>query len=776
MLSETYPDAEIAAMVSDCPALTTPLAFTVFTDRRALGMKAERASLIDLAKRLAETPAASKEAQPHFKLGRFDKTKKTEKGCFRSNAAHLAVTGIEADYDAGTVTPDQAAEMLARAKVAALIVTSASHQQPGKGNRWRVVCPLSVEAMPDQRAPLVARVNGVFGGMLGPESFVAAQSFGFGHVVGRPVPEVRLIEGRFLDLCGDLDAGAIVKPAKAVLGEPVPAVDQSDDPAAVADAQERLEAAAERVATWVEGDRNSALNRAAFEMGGLVACATLDRANVIEALTAAADACGYIHEHCGGDESEAVRVIEAGLREGMKHPTPFEGLADMLDDLPDEDDAGESRIDRMNARHGFTYVGSSGVVADFTGDQIEFRSVAAFKEMHSNKKVNGKKLGTWWMEHPKRRSFDRGVVFDPSGRAPAEALNLWRGFAVAPDPHADCGLILDFVRDVVAAGDPDHAAYIFTWLADLVQHPARKPGVALVLRGLKGVGKDTLAEIMRRIIGKHHVALVTATARIADRFNAQFATALLAHFEEATWGGNLGGKGTLQSLITSPQMPLEKKGVDVVQVDSFVRLILTANDEWVVPATSDERRYAVFEVPDTRKDDTAYWDSLYRQIGNDGLAGFLAYLLAWQVPEGVDVRRPPQTAGLARQKVAGLRNVERWWFGLLSIGELQDCELDDLEGDGAGDWEDGCQTVGKTALRQQYEEWIRRERFQGETMHPAAFTKELKRLCPGIKSVRPRKGSRARVYQVPDLSVCRGWFAHALKVDPATLPWSQEDA
>ena len=133
-------------------------------------------------------------------------------------------------------------------------------------------------------------------------------------------------------------------------------------------------------------------------------------------------------------------------------------------------------------------------------------------------------------------------------------------------------------------------------------------------------------------------------------------------------------------------MPLEKKGVDVVQVDSFVRLILTANDEWVVPATSDERRYAVFEVPDTRKDDTAYWDSLYRQIGNDGLAGFLAYLLAWQVPEGVDVRRPPQTAGLARQKVAGLRNVERWWFGLLSIGELQDCEHGRPPRRRRGDW------------------------------------------------------------------------------------------
>lgn len=263
-------------------------------------------------------------------MGRFGKVK-SDKGSYRTNENFLAVTGIEVDYDGGTVTPDQAAEAFAAAQVGALVVTSASHGQPEKGNRWRCIFALRAEAKPEERTAFVARANGLLGGILGAESCTAVQSFGYGHVEGRPKPLVRLIEGRFLDECDDLDAGAIGKPSKTDLGNPQPPVDQSHDPAAVAHARERLEAVATRLAETAPGEnRNGALNRAAFEMGGLVACAMLDRGEVIEALAAAAEECGYICDY--GGETEAVRVIEAGMKRGMFNPLPYLA-ADQLDDL-----------------------------------------------------------------------------------------------------------------------------------------------------------------------------------------------------------------------------------------------------------------------------------------------------------------------------------------------------------------------------------------------------------------------------------------------------------
>jgi len=173
-----FRDPEVAEMLSDCPALTAKVAFTTFTDRRGYRAKRKTASLIDLSTLLARTPARSKAEQPHFKMGRFGKVK-SDKGSFRTNENFRAVTGIEVDYDVGEVTPDQAAAMLQAARVAALVVTSASHGQPNKGHRWRVVCPLSADVTPKERATLVARVNGVLGGILGGESFTAVQSFGY---------------------------------------------------------------------------------------------------------------------------------------------------------------------------------------------------------------------------------------------------------------------------------------------------------------------------------------------------------------------------------------------------------------------------------------------------------------------------------------------------------------------------------------------------------------------------------------------------------------------
>lgn len=128
-----------------------------------------------------------------------------------------------------------------------------------------------------------------------------------------------------------------------------------------------------------------------------------------------------------------------------------------------------------------------------------------------------------WITSPGRRTYD-GIVFDPSGNAQKNALNLYAGLAVPPDPHGSCKRIVAHIRVVIAAGNEAHFRYVIGWLADLVQNPGRKPGVALVLRGGKGVGKDTLAEIMGRIIGRKHVAHIIRADDLTGRFNAPFAT------------------------------------------------------------------------------------------------------------------------------------------------------------------------------------------------------------------------------------------------------------
>lgn len=211
-------------MQDDSP-LDHPIDVAVFKDRRALSLKPKTTTLRDLSTALPG--AASKDSMRHIKLGKFS-GEQTAKGSYRHNAAHETVSGVEGDYDAGTMTVDEAVDALARAGVAAMIYTTPSHQQPGKGHRWRVLCPLSEDTTPGERQALLARVNGVLGGDLSAESFTPAQSYAFGAVKGDTAPDVRLVDGRFLDQCRDLDKGAIGKPS-IDRGEPDQAADLSHD-------------------------------------------------------------------------------------------------------------------------------------------------------------------------------------------------------------------------------------------------------------------------------------------------------------------------------------------------------------------------------------------------------------------------------------------------------------------------------------------------------------------------------------------------------------------
>ncbi len=167
-----------------------------------------------MAKRIPGTLAASKGELPFLKIARFGNAR-TPKGCLRHDANVTEIGGIEGDHDAGTMAPEQARDLCRAAGVAALIYTTPSHMQPGKGPRWRIWAFTSKALPPGQRANLVARLNGVVCGGLTAESFTLSQAFYAGSVIGQPPAQVWLVDGDPVDLRADLDAAAIEKPGRA---------------------------------------------------------------------------------------------------------------------------------------------------------------------------------------------------------------------------------------------------------------------------------------------------------------------------------------------------------------------------------------------------------------------------------------------------------------------------------------------------------------------------------------------------------------------------------
>lgn len=185
--------------------LDKPLRATVFASATAPAGKAIKITLRDLARMIEETEAPKKSGLPLVKLARF-------KDHSRSNANLRAVSGIELDYDAGEVPMADAVKAFRKAGVAALLCETPSSTRSAP--RWRAFLPLSNEVAPDERAALVARANGVVGGIVAGESFTPSQAYFIGCLSGKRV-KVELVAGDAIDARADLGAGIDKRQTKA---------------------------------------------------------------------------------------------------------------------------------------------------------------------------------------------------------------------------------------------------------------------------------------------------------------------------------------------------------------------------------------------------------------------------------------------------------------------------------------------------------------------------------------------------------------------------------
>jgi hypothetical protein len=196
---------------------TAPSSFavTLFEDYAATTKREVSLSLDALAEMVRSTSAATKDELPWLKLARFGSlpNPKTNSGSLRWDGNVSRISGAVADYDAEEITPREAADRLDKAGVAGLIYTSPSHMRDGHGPRWRVVSPFSEELLPNDHYRMIARLNGLFGGQLAPESFTLSQCYFYGRIDGSPVRDVIISDGTTaLDQCPELDRGAIGKP------------------------------------------------------------------------------------------------------------------------------------------------------------------------------------------------------------------------------------------------------------------------------------------------------------------------------------------------------------------------------------------------------------------------------------------------------------------------------------------------------------------------------------------------------------------------------------
>lgn len=202
MLNRDPGAASVADITSDIN--THKVHVTFFKNIFAKTLTTAELSLPELHDRILAESAPTKTALPWLKQATFG-TMRTDARCLRHDANVIGFDGIELDYDGEAISFEEAIKTVERLNVRTLIYTSPSHTVAAP--RWRLLLTLSKsEARLEMREKLVARVNGFFGGIFGPESFKLSQSYYYGRANDNPDADHRavVIDGRFIDLCDDL--------------------------------------------------------------------------------------------------------------------------------------------------------------------------------------------------------------------------------------------------------------------------------------------------------------------------------------------------------------------------------------------------------------------------------------------------------------------------------------------------------------------------------------------------------------------------------------------
>ena len=302
---------------------------------------------------------------------------------------------------------------------------------------------------------------------------------------------------------------------------------------------------------------------------------------------------------------------------------------------------------------------------------INLIPIEGFKTLYSNQFIETIKdgvskqvsKGEFWLKSPDRRQY-KGLCFDPSRDEVPGYFNLWQGFAVEPK-EGTCEKYYDHIFDNVCQGNEILYDYVLDWMADCVQNPTNKPGIALGVRGGQGVGKNMFVDFFGDLFGCHYLEISTQ-GHLTGNFNAHLRDNLVLFADEAIWGGNKKDESQLKSMITSKKRMVEMKGFDAIQLPNHTHLLLASNEAWIAPMAKDDRRFCILDVGNKQANNRAYFKALIDEMANGGTSALLYDLLNRDLTE-TDLTKIPKTQAQLDIKILSLDSVSAWLLEFLKF-------------------------------------------------------------------------------------------------------------
>ncbi|BBO76920.1 hypothetical protein DSCW_43370 [Desulfosarcina widdelii] len=368
-----------------------------------------------------------------------------------------------------------------------------------------------------------------------------------------------------------------------------------------------------------------------------------------------------------------------------------------------------------------------------------------------------------WLKSPHRREYD-GITFDPFLKT-SRLFNMYKPAILKPGPGT-CELFLEFIKTVICSRNEEIYEWLMDWVAWLFQNKGQKrQGTSIVARGSQGCGKGTFVKFIGELFQNHFIHIIHQN-QITGRFNGHLKYGILVFVDESFYGGDKRSEGLLKGIISEDVILVENKFVDPFEIRNHCHLVIASNNVWVVPAGLEERRFMVVHVSNERVGDTEYWNMLYKQMENGGVADLAKYLLARKVKS--NLRFAPRTPEFLNQAIETMQPEQVFWFYCLQEGNLQD-PSDEKPPEG---WPT---LVSREGLFHLYERYCDKINVRNRRLSHTQLQRRLQEMVDVYGG--PRKaftvgGKRFRTWRLPPLEACRQQFESKLKFK---IDWDDDD-
>ena len=333
---------------------------------------------------------------------------------------------------------------------------------------------------------------------------------------------------------------------------------------------------------------------------------------------------------------------------------------------PDWKEALAANCTEFNKEHAITLVGGKARVMRREDEGYSFTDIKQKSLVFDSQKIQidakGRKANVLeaWRHHANCRVYTGGIVFAPNQEGAKDRFNTWEGYAVEPMQNDGMlGRIYSHIKEVICAGKPELYEYLLNWIAYTFQYPERPAGAAIVVRGLKGSGKGTLGHFLKSIWGRHAFHIANAT-HLVGQFNPQLADCCLLFADEAFFAGDRKHEGILKALVTEPVMTVERKGIDPIQQKNYLKIYMSTNEDFAVPASRDERRYCVLDALDTFCETREYFNALNKDTKCREVQSAFLYAMLNRNIEGFHTGDIPDSVGLRAQRYHSMNSVQKW--------------------------------------------------------------------------------------------------------------------